>query len=112
MAPDANSAVDSRNDTRPSSRPLAMDQALSVVGAYDWTGRQLRRDKADAIPARLAPILERLHVSVAHWSETVAQFGRWFHRAVGSAASLRGFAKRRGQRWLHGLSRSRLAFGQ
>ncbi len=34
MAPDANSAVDSRNDTRPSSRPLAMDQALSVVGAY------------------------------------------------------------------------------
>jgi hypothetical protein len=89
--------------------PLLLDDYLQLL---DWTGRQLRRDKSGAIPARLAPILERLHVSAEHWSDTVPQFGRWFHRAVGSAASLRRFAERRGRRWLHGLSRSRLAFGQ
>jgi REP element-mobilizing transposase RayT len=89
--------------------PLLLDDYLQLL---DWTGRQLRRDKSGAIPARLAPILQRLHVSAEHWSDTVAQFGRWFHRAVGSAASLRRFAERRGRRWLHGLSRSRLAFGQ
>jgi hypothetical protein len=40
-------------------------------GAYlallDWTGRQVRSDKRDAIPDHLAPILERLRIRSGHW---------------------------------------------
>ena len=87
--------------------PMLLDEYLQLL---DWTGRQLRQGKSGTIPANLSPILERLSVNATHWSDTVAQFGRWFHRAAGSAASLRRFAQRHGRRWLHGMSRSRLAF--
>jgi hypothetical protein len=33
----------------------------------DWTGRQIRREKRGAIPADLAPILQRLHVAGDMW---------------------------------------------
>ena len=89
--------------------PLLLDEYLRLL---DWTGRQMRQGKSGTIPEGLAPILERLQVSAANWCDTVKQFGCWFHRAVGSAANLRRFAERRGRRWLHGVSRSELAFGR
>jgi len=89
--------------------PLLLDDYLRLL---DWTGRQMRNGKSGTIPEGLAPILERLHVSAASWCDTVKQFGCWFHRAVGSAANLRRLAERRGRRWLHGVSRSELAFGR
>ena len=88
--------------------PLLRDDYLQLL---DWTGRQMRHGKSGTIPSQLAPILERLHVNAANWCDTVTQFGRWFHRAVGSAANLRRFAQHRGRRWLHGVSRGELAFG-
>ena len=39
---------------------LSEPQYLALL---DWTGRQLRRDKRGAIPAELAPIMERLSVN-------------------------------------------------
>lgn len=57
-------------------------------------------------------LVERLRVSTAEWPQTLAQFGRWFHRAVGRAASLEQFAAARGRSWLQGVRRNRLAFGR
>jgi hypothetical protein len=87
--------------------PLSEAQYLQLV---DWTGRQVRRDNRGAIPSDLAPILDRLQLSQETWVETVQHFGRWFHRAAGSPASLAKEAERRGVSWLGGISKSREVF--
>lgn len=70
----------------------------------DWTGRQLRRGKAGAIPSHLRPILQRLEIDVEHWVESVTKFGRWFHHTVGSVTQMLKQAAHMGQKWLHGIS--------
>ena len=87
--------------------PVSLADYLRLL---DWTGRQIRHDKRSAIPADLAPILERLHVAGDVWVEQVKHFGRWFRRAVGRASTLSEAAAQRGRRWLHGISHSRAAF--
>ena len=61
----------------------------------DWTGRQLRPDKRGAIPADVAPILDRLQLSSETWVDLIENFGRWFRRAAGRAESLAREAVRR-----------------
>ncbi|MCY2994630.1 MAG: hypothetical protein NTY19_43230 [Planctomycetota bacterium] len=77
----------------------------------DWTRRQARPDKRGQIPGELAPILERLQLSAETWVDTVLNFGHWFKRVAGRAESLTVEAARRDRHWLHGLARSRAAFG-
>jgi len=55
-------------------------------------------------------ILDRLKVSAESWLETVAQFGRRFHRAVGLADHLKAEAQRLGVKWLRGVRSSQVAF--
>jgi len=93
----------------PSQSFLAMSLE-DYLRLLDWTGRQVRRDKHGAIPASLAPILDRLGVG-GSWVQSVQHFGRWFHRAVGRAERLTEEAARRGKRWFQGLGHSRTAFG-
>jgi len=62
------------------------------------------------IPSALGSILDRLQVSAESWLETVARFGRRFHRAVGLADNLKVEAQRFGVNWLHGLRWSQVAF--
>ncbi len=52
----------------------------------------------------------RLHVSAESWLETVAEFGRRFHRAVGLADHLKAEAQRLGVNWLQGVRSSQVAF--
>ena len=61
-------------------------------------------------PQGLESILDRLQVSAEPWLETVAQFGRRFHRAVGLADHLKAEAQRLGVNWLQGVRSSRVAF--
>ncbi len=86
---------------------LTLEAYLKLV---DWTGRQVRRDKRGAIPAELAPILERLQVAGETWVESVIHFGRWFHRAVGRAARMKAAAERAGKRWFAGVRTCQAAF--
>jgi hypothetical protein len=86
---------------------MTLAQYLELL---DWTGRQVRRDKRGAIPAELAPILQRLGMGSETWVDMVVNFGRWFRRAAGRAESLSAEATRRGVRWLQGISHSRAAF--
>ena len=87
--------------------PITLAEYLRLL---DWTGRQIRRDKQGAIPADLAPILERLHVVGEGWVEHVKHFGRSFRRVVGRPETLLNHAASRGLNWLHGIARSREAF--
>ncbi len=77
----------------------------------DWTGRQLRPDKRGAIPADVAPILDRLQLSSETWVDLIENFGRWFRRAAGRAESLAREAVRRGQGRMHGVAHSRALAG-
>ena len=95
---------------RASSESFLAMRVEDYLRLLDWTGRQVRRDKHGAIPASLAPILERLGVG-GSWVQSVQHFGRWFHRAVGRADRLTEEAARRGKRWFQGLAHSRTAFG-
>jgi hypothetical protein len=87
---------------------MGLPKYLSML---DWTGRELRKDKRGAIPAHLAPILERLGIDESSWVESVAEFGRWFRRAVGTVASLRAEAERVGRRWIRGVGRAAQIYG-
>jgi REP element-mobilizing transposase RayT len=87
--------------------PLTLDEYLELL---DWTGRAIKTGKRGAIPAHLAPILQRLRIDVERWIETVESFGGWFHRVAGCVESLVTLAEDLGYNWLKGLNASRQAF--
>jgi len=76
----------------------------------DWSGRQLRQGKRGRIPTELPPILTRLGMTDDGWLAMVNDFGRLFHRAAGSPASLAKEAARRDRAWLHSPRSSRDLF--
>ena len=90
--------------------PLAPFLAPLLLELLDWTGRQVRSDKRGAIPADLAPILQRLQVSTDCWVDLVTGFGRWFRRTVGRPSSMVAASQRHGRCWSHGISHARRAF--
>ncbi len=103
-------SLTSKSRRRASDRgflPMTVDQYLQLL---DWTGRQVRGDKRGAIPAQLAPILERLQVSTTCWVDLVVGFGRWFRRAVGRPPNMAAECQRRGRRWLQGIAHAQQAF--
>src|SRR5262245_48952152 len=65
--------------------PMTLEHYLCLL---DWTGRQLQLDKRGAIPAELAPILDRLRINQATWPDLVYGFGKRFHSAVGRVDSM------------------------
>ena len=87
--------------------PMTVEQYLELL---DWTGRQLKRNKRGAIPAHLAPILERLGFVVQRFTETIAALDRFFPRVFGQAKHVAEAAVRAGRQWFKGVSRCRAAF--
>ena len=65
-------------------------------------GRTWRSDKRCAIPAGLAPILERLSLTDESWMNLVRHFRRKFRRAAGTPESMKKEALANGQRKLAG----------
>ena len=97
--------IDQRHDEsgpapNPTTRRASQKGFLEVsladyLALLDWTGRQLRRNKRGSIPAKLAPILDRIGIEPTGWCDLVKKFGRLFKRAVGTAESLLVEAERR-----------------
>ena len=79
--------------------PMSLDKYLQLL---DWTGRQLRSDKRGAIPAELAPILERLDVGESFYLSGVENFDDWYSDFAGLPASLVLHATASGGRWFRG----------
>src|SRR6516162_8445937 len=88
--------------------PMSFGEYVELL---DWTGRQLRADKRGAIPADLAPILERLHIGGEEgWMQLMGRFSRLFRRAAGTPQSLHREREQRGCRVMQGLPFSRAVF--
>ncbi len=69
----------------------------------DATGRIVRGDKRGAIPANLAPILDRLHINLDAWLSLMrssGHFGLGSFGALGALASRAREALRRGAKWI------------
>ena len=71
---------------------------LSMGCEIDWTGRQLRRDKAGRIPAEFSPILERLDCTEETWLDLVKNFRKRFRTEAGRPATLQGVSSLRRSR--------------
>lgn len=87
--------------------PLTLDEYLKLL---DWSGRQVRSDKAGSIPHDLAPILDRLSIRAEHWLSVAGHFTAHFRHVAGRPQSIRKWALQRGRRWYQGLGSSRLVF--
>jgi hypothetical protein len=88
--------------------PIQLDEYLELL---DWTGRAIAKGKRGAIPAHLAPILERLSVNGQKWLELVSRFEQCFSHVVGRAEQLVQLAASAGRRWYHGRAACAEAFG-
>jgi hypothetical protein len=79
---------------------MTLEKYLQLL---DWSGREIRGDKRGAIPAELAPIIERLNISVEHWLEGLVSFTEWFADFAGRPSTLKTHAAEKGFRWLRGM---------
>ncbi len=77
--------------------PISTDDYLELV---DQTGRIVRSGKRGAIPAHLAPILDRLEVDLDRWLSAMAHGGRFGGSAIGCAWARAKEAVRRGVKWI------------
>jgi hypothetical protein len=109
LVPNQVNPFPSRRLTNTGYLPMSEEQYLSLL---DWTGRQLRPDKRGAIPADLAPILQRLGLSASKLPGVVSGFAKQFHSAVGRVDSLTQFASQLGRRWVAGIREAASAFTQ
>jgi hypothetical protein len=87
--------------------PYSLEYYLELL---DWTGRQIRSDKPSAIPAHLAPILERLGIRESFLIEVVKNLTSIFRRGVGRLENLRKLAQRAGRKRLSGMRMAAEAF--
>ncbi len=76
---------------------ISLDDYLTLV---DDTGRLVRSGKRGAIPQRLAPILERLHLDIAAWMDLMHRAGAFRGSAFGNLTARTREAMRRGARWM------------
>jgi len=86
------------------SLPCGMQDYLHLV---DWTGRAIRNDKRGHIDDRLPPILTRLNIDAAAWTQSMQPNGNVFGRAMGKLNHLHLHARTLGQSWIKGLPTSR-----
>ena len=78
-------AQSSRRASNKGCLPMTLDEYLKLL---DWTGRQLRNDKAGRIPSEFGPILERLDCSAESWLDLVQNFRKRFRTEAGRPATL------------------------
>jgi hypothetical protein len=102
--------VPSENGRRASDKgllPMTLDQYLQLL---DGVGRQVRGDKRGAIPATLAPILERLGIQSDQLVETVEKLTQRFRRMLGPADEMAARAAEAGRKWFQGQAHAARLF--
>jgi len=86
---------------------LTLEEYLQLL---DWCGRQLRSDKRGAIPADLAPLVERLGIVAEKLVETIDQFPQRFRRLAGTVEQFTKRAAEAGRHWLQGVGAAACVF--
>ena len=87
---------------------VRLDEYLNLL---DWTGRTLRTGSQGAIPAHLAPILQRLGIRETCWTDLVTNFDQLFSHVVGRVGHVAARAAQAGRRWYQGQAQCAEAFG-
>jgi hypothetical protein len=87
--------------------PLTQDDYFELL---DWTGRCIRDDKRGAIPAHLAPILQRLQIQQDNWINGVQHYGNYFYKVIGTVQHLLEETQRQGRKWLKGKTAAKLLY--
>jgi len=105
------SAAESASHWRASDKGILSISLEKYLQLLDWTGRQIHANKRGAIPAHLAPILDRLGINRGLWLDAIASFDQWFGRVVGSATAVTEAARHTGRRWLRGAAYCTQLFG-
>jgi len=108
LASSARCAATPRRASDKGMLPITIDDYLELL---DASGRILRDDKAGAIPAHLAPILQRLGIRTSVWSELVENYQDWFGHVVGAPAPHARRADHVARRWFRGQSKCAAAAG-
>jgi hypothetical protein len=101
-------AATSRRASDKGMLPITLDDYLELL---DASGRMLRDDKSGAIPAELAPILQRLGIRPTAWSDLVENYHEWFGHIVGAPGTVARRAAQVGRHWFRGQSKCAAAFG-
>lgn len=101
----------SKTSYRASDKGLLPIRFVDYVALLDATGRIIREGKRGAIPAHLAPILDRLGINRSLWIDLVTKFDSYFGHIVGRAAQVLERARQAGRRWYRGRARCAEAFG-
>jgi len=88
--------------------PYAIEDYLHLV---DWTGRAMRNDKRGHIDNRLPPLLTRLNIDSAAWTQAMQPDGNVFGRAMGKLNHLHLHARTLGQSWMKVLRQAERLYG-
>ncbi len=110
LAPDDLGDVPSENGRRASDKgllSLSLDEYLQLL---DSVGREVSTDKRGAIPAELAPILERLGIRSGQFVETVEKLTQRFRRMIGPAEQMAARAAEVGRKWFQGQGHAHSVF--
>jgi REP element-mobilizing transposase RayT len=97
IAPIQRATVHQQAEGGPIIQAISLDDYLTLV---DATGRIVRTGKRGAIPAHLAPILERLRLDLHAWITLMQSGGRLGRGSFGAFASRVREALRRGTNWI------------
>ncbi|MFA5521818.1 MAG: transposase [Castellaniella sp.] len=92
----------------PAAIPFAMHDYFRLV---ETAGRQLKAGKRGRITVDAPPLLVRLGIDYERFLLCATTMMKMFATAVGTAASLDNFRKRRNVRYLRGIGSARLLFG-
>ena len=65
----------------------------------DWAGRAIREGKSGAIPAELAPILERLNIDPDAWLDSVQSYSKNYYTVVGTREASKEYSFALGRKW-------------
>ncbi|MEJ2622006.1 MAG: hypothetical protein P8163_17665 [Candidatus Thiodiazotropha sp.] len=64
-----------------------------------WVGRAIREDKSGAIPANLAPILERLNIEPEAWLDGVKNYSKNYNTVIGKREKIKQYSQAIGRKW-------------
>ena len=113
---DERESVNSEGMTRSATGSRASDKGLLSITLDDYlrlldaSGRIAREGKG-AIPADLAPIVERLGIRSEMWSDVIQRYDEMFGKFVGNSRQLVERAEQTGRRWCRGITNCTAVFG-
>ena len=86
---------------------LSLPEYLSLL---DWAGREVHKNKRGAIPADIAPILQRVGIRGGNFLDGAMLFGKRFHKVAADVKTMQEAAENAGQAWYHGSRFARKLF--